>query len=126
MLGFAHSAEIIKFLPGEYFKRYRLAKAKLGITTRGILPDDEHSRKLHKEIYADVAARVRPVFRLIPKEQFPFKGEITIYGSDKVSIADLEKDHLVGLIIENARFHQMMRMIFELSWKGAEGPYKHT
>ncbi|TSC77770.1 MAG: Transcriptional regulator, TrmB [Parcubacteria group bacterium Gr01-1014_29] len=119
MLWFTNTKDIIRFFPKNYFKKYRQAKEKIGITTRGILPDDEYSKKQLKEAYADVSNKIKPVVRTIPKEKFLFKGEITIYGDNKISITDVEEDHMMGLIIENNRLHQMMRMVFELAWKGA-------
>ena len=56
--------------------------------------------------------------RFVSKESFPFKGEITVYGTNKVAIVNLNKEYLTGLIIEDETIHNMMKMIFELSWKG--------
>ena len=58
--------------------------------------------------------------RTIPKEDFPWKGDITIYGINKVSIINFSEKQLSGIIIESETIHQMMRMIFELAWKGAK------
>lgn len=119
MLGFANTPNMLKFLGEDYFRKYRHTKERIGITTRGILPEGELSREYATTIYADVAEKIRPQLRFIPAEDFPFKGEVIIYGTDKVSITNLEERNVVGIIIEDASFNRMMRVIFNLAWKGA-------
>jgi hypothetical protein len=58
--------------------------------------------------------------RHIPSQEFSFNGEITIYGTQKVSIVNFDKTHMVGIIIEDKAIHDMMVRIFELAWRGAE------
>ncbi|MBI2474260.1 MAG: hypothetical protein HYV68_01025 [Candidatus Taylorbacteria bacterium] len=58
-----------------------------------------------------------PKFKYIPANAFPFKGELTIYGENKVSVVNLNREYLTGVIIEDRTIHNMMRMIFELSWQ---------
>jgi hypothetical protein len=65
-----------------------------------------------------------PVIRRIPAKLFPFDGEITMYGTNRVSIFKLNKDSIdkqvIGVVIEDEMIHGMMKMIFELSWAGVE------
>ena len=58
--------------------------------------------------------------KFIPAEKFPYNCEITIYGKNNVSIINFQKDVLVGVIIEEKTIADMMRMIFELAWMGAD------
>lgn len=120
MLGMANTDEILKFLEPKYFANYRRAKQKIGITSRGIMPRTKAAETYSLETYADTHDRIKPDIRYLPKEQFPLKGEITIYGTDKVSIINLESTPVIGIIIEDIAFHNMMVTIFNLAWAGAK------
>ncbi len=121
MLGYADTKRVREFLPEDYFKKYRQSKQRLGITTRGILPDGEDYRVYSSEIYADLDAPYKPDLKFIPEASFPFRGEITIYGDKKVSVINLEATRPSAFIIEDPAFHRMMRTMFELSWRGING-----
>ncbi len=43
MLAIANSADVLTFLPEKFYARYRAAKARMHVKTRGILPIDERS-----------------------------------------------------------------------------------
>ncbi len=89
MLGFANTTSVLEFLEKDYFKKYRKRKQEIGITTRGIFPADATSKKYVSSVYDDVSEKTKPSLRFIPQEEFPFQGEITIYGESKVSIINL-------------------------------------
>ncbi|PIR94043.1 hypothetical protein COT97_03500 [Candidatus Falkowbacteria bacterium CG10_big_fil_rev_8_21_14_0_10_39_11] len=118
MLGISNTAELQKVLPQDFFRHYVKEKEKLGITSRGILPDREKDKSYNQTIYKGVEARFKPKLKFIPKKDFSYKSEITIYGQDKVSIVNFAEGDYVGVIIENKDLHNMMRMIFELAWEG--------
>lgn len=119
MLGMANTDEILKFLEPKYFAKYRKAKERIGITSRGIMPASKSAESYSTGTYADTEDKIRPSIRYLPKDQFPLKGEITIYGTDKVSIINLESSPPIGIIIEDLAFHNMMVSIFNLAWAGA-------
>ena len=56
--------------------------------------------------------------RLVPKEKYPLKTEIDIYG-DKIALYGL-KDDLMGVIIEHPAIAETQRELFELAWEAAE------
>ncbi len=118
MVCFASSTEIYNFLPNDYFKKYRQAKEKIGITTRGILSDNPLDKVWGEKLYGDVSEKFKPIAKYIPSKQFPFQGEITAYGDNKVSIINLNNKHITAVVIEDVSFHKAMRTIFELAWKG--------
>jgi len=120
MLAFSNAAEIEHVFPKKFFEEFRRTKEKLGITTRGIIPDTKADRTYNERFFAGYKKEVVPQIRFVPAEKFPFKGEITIYGTNKVAVVNLNKEYLTGIIIEDETIHNMMRMIFELSWKGTE------
>lgn len=124
MLAFSNASELENVFPKKFFENYRRTKEKIGITTRGIIPDTEKDQTFVSRLYDGFKKEVVPEARYVPATEFSFKGEITIYADNKVSIVNLNQEHLTGLIIEDATIHKMMRMIFELSWKGIESPKK--
>ncbi|MDD5396578.1 MAG: helix-turn-helix domain-containing protein [Candidatus Moranbacteria bacterium] len=119
MIGFVNIAEIMQFLPEKKYRDYVRIKEKLGITTRGILPDTTADRAYEKTAYMAASKKILPQVRFISKEEFPWKGDITIYAENKVSIISFDQQKVSGIIIESETIHRMMRMIFELAWKGA-------
>ncbi|MFZ2188388.1 MAG: helix-turn-helix domain-containing protein [Candidatus Moraniibacteriota bacterium] len=119
MVGFVNVAELMHFLPQKKYREYVRAKEKLGITTRGIVPDTADDHAYEKTAYLATPRKILPNIRFIPKSDFPWKGDITIYGANKVSIISFNEQKVSGIIIESETIHKMMRMIFELAWKGA-------
>lgn len=119
MLAFSNTSEVIKFLPSKIFKEYIRRKARIGITTRGIVPDAEIDKKYVRSVYGNMDKKIWPVLRHVKTEVFSYKIELTIYSDNKVSLLKLEKGQPVGIIIEDKTFHDAMKMIFELAWKGA-------
>lgn len=119
MVGFVNIAEIMRFLPPQKYKDYVRTKESLGITSRGILPDTTEDRAYENTAYAGAKKKILPDVRFIPQEEFPWKGDITIYSTNKVSIINFSERKVSGIIIESETIHKMMRMIFELAWKGA-------
>ena len=120
MVAFANATELENVFPEKFFDNYRRTKEKIGITTRGIITDSEKNATFIDRMYEGYKKEIVPKFKLIPSAEFPFKGELTIYRNNRVSIVNLNKEHLTGLIIEDETIYNMMRMIFELSWKGAD------
>lgn len=53
----------------------------------------------------------------IKDTDFPYKGEVTIYGEDKVSFINLNEDNLSATIIKDPTIHNMMKLAFEQAWE---------
>lgn len=121
MLGFVNVAELMRFLPQKKYREYVQKKERLGITSRGILPDTLNDRTYKEMVYKSAKQKILPRVRFVPKEEFPWKGDITIYGTNKISIINFNERQTTGIIIESETIHKMMCMIFELAWKGAVG-----
>ncbi|PIR03494.1 MAG: hypothetical protein COV60_00015 [Candidatus Magasanikbacteria bacterium CG11_big_fil_rev_8_21_14_0_20_43_7] len=120
MLGISNVEALIPSLPKEFVTKYVHKKEKLGIKTRAIFPDSQFSTAYDKHVYKGIDKKFQPNMKFIPKEKFPYNCEITIYGQDKVSIINFQKDVLIGVIIEEKTIADMMRMMFELAWMGAD------
>jgi hypothetical protein len=78
------------------------------------------AEKYSEIVFKDIDKKYWPEIRCVDKEMFPSPSEITIYGENKVSIINYDKNQMTGVIIEDKAIHDMMRSVFELSWIGAE------
>lgn len=61
--------------------------------------------------------------RRVPKDKFPFSGEVSTYG-DRVALLSY-RGKLVGVLIESKELAQTVRAIFELAWEAA-GKYQQN
>ncbi len=120
MLAWANASSLESILPQEFFIKYRKTKEQKGITTRGIIPDKESDRTFTERVYEGYKKEIIPIMKFISASSFPYNAEVTIYGDKKVSIVNLGKEKLTGVIIEDETIHGLMKMIFELSWNGVE------
>jgi hypothetical protein len=120
MLAWANVREVEELLPQNFFQTYIKTKNQKGISSRGIFPNSDMDKTFLDRAYADFRQDIMPNVRFIAREKFPYKAEITIYGEKNVSIINLGKEKLTGVIIEDPTIHGLMKMIFELSWTGAE------
>lgn len=120
MLSFSNTADLMNFLTPEFRDDYIKKKAKIGITTRAVLPDTEVDINYNETIYGKFPKKIWPEIKNIPRRDFPFKSDLTIYGGNKVSIINFNEPKFAGTIIEDQVVHDMMKMIFELAWKGAD------
>lgn len=116
MLAFSNAKELENVFPEKFFENFRKSKERIGIKTRGIIPDTQEDKTYTSKFFAGYKKEIIPEVRYISKDKFPFKGEITIYGNNKIAIVNLNKEHLVGTIIEDETIYNMMKMIFKLSW----------
>ncbi len=120
MLAFSNAKLFKDYMPKRDLRDFIKGKERLGITTRGILPDTAEDRVYDKDVFSGIRKDLWPIMRFVPKEDFPYEAELTIYGQNKVSITKLTKDNVIGIIIEDDTIHGMMRMIFEIAWKQAK------
>lgn len=92
----------------EYLKRRVAGK----ISCRSIAEDSPESRKHQANDKAE-----HRITRLVPKEKFPFKNEVTIFAN-KVAIVS-PRDQM-GIIIESIDVADTQRAWFGLAWEAAE------
>jgi hypothetical protein len=118
MLSFSNTADLMELLTEKFRNNYIKKKVKLGITTRAVLPDTKLDIDYNKTIYGKFPKKIWPKIKNIPRKTFPFKSDMTIYGGNKVSIINFNEPRFAGTIIEDQVVHDMMKMIFELAWKG--------
>ncbi len=119
-MAWANGKAIAEFLPADLRKKYLAKKASLKITTRVILPNTPEDRKYKEITYKSTPKNIWPERKYVSADKFPYPAEITIYGTNKISILNFSQEKPVGIIIEDQIIHDMMVMIFNLSWKGAK------
>lgn len=118
MLGMSNVAELQKMLPVSFLRAYIQKKVTLEVTSRGILPGTETDKKYRMSLYAVVPEKYRPKIRHVTGEAFPFQGEITLYGEKSVSCINFSESGMAGVIIEDEIIAKMLRLMFELAWRG--------
>jgi sugar-specific transcriptional regulator TrmB len=120
LLAFSNAKELENVFPAKFFEKFRKSKERIGITTRGIIPDTPEDRGYNEKFFSGYRESVVPKIRYVSADKFPFKGEITLYAGKKISIVNLNKEYLTGVIIEDETIFNMMKMIFELSWESKQ------
>lgn len=118
MLSYSNVEELLKRLPKPFVSGYVKKKTKIGITTRAIFPESYFSQKYNTKIYADVPKEFRIQSKFISRGLFPFQADVTMFGKNKVSIINFKDNVMIGVIIEDDMIAGIMRMGFELAWKG--------
>jgi len=118
MLSFSNTSDLMEFITPKFRDDYIKKKAKIGITTRAVLPDTELDVQYNEHIYKNFPRKIWIDIKNVPKDDFPAGSDMTIYGQNKVSIINFNEPKMTGTIIEDPVIHSMMKMIFELSWRG--------
>lgn len=118
MLSYSNVEELFKRLPKTFVSSYVKKKTNIGITTRAIFPDSDFSKKYNAKIYGDTPNALHIHSKLIPTKSFPFQADVTMFGKNKVSIINFKDDVMIGVIIEDETIAGILRMSFELAWRG--------
>jgi len=116
MRAWSDAQELHTFLPKDFFDSYVKRKEQKAVTTRGLVPDTQKNRDFNEIRYKDIRKKYKLNLRFMEEGIFPFVGEITVYGKDKVSLVNFERSTMIGTIIEDKATHDAMGAIFELSW----------
>lgn len=89
------------------------------IPLRSINPDTPISRKYLEDDYPEVNINPKMSnFRWLPKDIQEFSNEINIYDN-KMAIACLGKNELLGVLIESENIARTQKSIFEAAWRAA-------
>ena len=117
VLGYTSIKGIVDLFP-KYFKTYCRKKVENNIKTRYIVPSTIEGVDVMDEYYPkNYDPNLLEILMVNPNE-FNFENEIAIYGN-KVAIISLNRDELIGLLIESTTFAKSMKSVFDLAWLGA-------
>lgn len=94
-------------------EEYTPARAKHGIHSRVIYTSSQGP------LFAKTDTAALRESRFLPKNKFPFSGDISIYG-DEVVMSAIKSAKPFGIIIESKEIADSLRAFFELAWQGAE------
>ena len=118
-------SELLTITPGSliyqafdeaWIKEYLKRRVAGRISCRSIAEDSPESKKHQANDKEE-----HRITRLVPKERFPFKNEISIFAN-KVAIVSLREQ--MGVIIESLDVADTHRAWFELAWLGSGEYYQ--
>ena len=117
VLGYTNLSGLTDLFP-DYFKQYCHKKVKNNIKTRYICPATNEGVDVIDDFYPKDYDRNLLEMLMVNQKHFNFHNEIAIYGN-KVAIISLNKDELIGLLMESETIAQSMKSVFDLAWLGA-------
>lgn len=117
ILGYTNLKSVTEFFP-EFFKHYTHERLAKGIKTRYLSPTTVESVKVMLPFLPREYNPNLIEILLVSKDQFPFENEILIFGNT-VGIVSLNRDELLGLLVESPTFARTMKAVFDLAWLGA-------
>lgn len=117
ILGYTNLKSVTEFFP-EFFKRYTHERLRKGIKTRYLSPTTVESVKVMLPFLPKSYDPNLIEILLVNKDQFPFENEVLIFGNT-VGIVSLNRDELLGLLVESPTFARTMKAVFDLAWLGA-------
>ncbi len=117
ILGYTNLKSVTEFFP-EFFRNYTHAKLKKGIKTRYLSPTTVETVHVLEPFLPPTYDQNLIEILLVNRDQFLFENEVLIFGNS-VGIVSLNRDELLGLIVESATFARTMKAVFDLAWLGA-------
>ncbi len=117
VLGYTNLEGIIELFP-DYFKQFNKKKIEKGVRTRYIAPATEEGVDIVDKYFPKKYDKNLLEILMVNPKEFNFQNEIAIYGN-KVAVMSLNKDELIGLLVESTTFAQSMKSVFDLAWLGA-------
>lgn len=117
ILGYTNLQSVTTFFP-EFFQRYTHEKFKRKIKTRYLSPTTVESVHVMRQFLPKTYDRNLLEILLVNRDQFLFENEVLVFNNS-VGIVSLNRDELLGLIVESPTFARTMKAIFDLAWLGA-------
>jgi hypothetical protein len=108
-LTYADLEAIYKYIP-DLNDEYSNQREKRGIKKRGLLRDDEFTRKTLPTYHTTVTET-----KLVPLPVPEIATVMQIYD-DKISYIELTPNSMIGVIIENRAMYQLHKSFFEYMW----------
>lgn len=117
ILGYTNLQLVTEFFP-DFFRQYTQTKLKKGIKTRYLSPTTVDTVHVLDPFLPPKYDPNLIEILLVNKQQLLFENDVLIFGNS-VGIVSLNRDELLGLIVESATFARTMKAVFDLAWLGA-------
>ncbi|MBI5411717.1 hypothetical protein HZA43_00910 [Candidatus Peregrinibacteria bacterium] len=117
ILAYTNLQQVTSLFP-DFFRHYCREKVKRGTKTRYISTATDECVDLIDAFYPKQYDPNLLEILMVNKAQFLFQNEIAIYGN-KVAVMSLNREELIGLMVESTTFAQSMKAVFDLAWLGA-------
>lgn len=117
ILGYTNLRNVISFFP-KFFETYTHTKLRKGIKTRYLSPTTVESVHVMDQFLPKSFDTNLMEILLVNKDQFLFENEVLIFNHS-VGMVSLNKDELLGVILESPTFARTMKAVFDLAWLGA-------
>ena len=112
ILGYTGFKNVLYYLPQSFKKEYIKRRVDKKVRIKFITPSSDF-----KEEYEKSSTQELREIRSVQKENWDFTADVQIYGN-KVAIIS-PKENFISIVIDSKEISQMMKMAFELMWKGA-------
>ncbi len=117
ILGYTNLHQLLTEIPA-FFKEYTRKRFQKGIKSRYLSPNTVESVQAVSPFLPKGYDPNLMEILLVNKQQFPFENDILVFGNS-VGIVSLDRDELLGLIVESATLAKTMKAVFDLAWLGA-------
>jgi HTH-type transcriptional regulator, sugar sensing transcriptional regulator len=117
IMGYTNLEALGELLP-DYLPNYSKKVVKKKLKTRWLSPSSEKARNYISTFYPENYPKELVEILFVNPKEFGFENQISIY-ENFVAIVSLNKDELIGVLIESAVHARTQRAIFNLSWLGA-------
>lgn len=117
ILGYTNLKHVIEFFP-DFFKRYTHERCGKKIKVRYLSPTTVPSVHVLEPFLPKQRDPNLIEILLVNRDQFLFENEVLIFNNT-VGIVSLNRDELLGVLIESSTFARTMRAVFDLAWLGA-------
>lgn len=117
ILGYTDLKLVTEFFP-DFFRQYTYDKLKKKIKTRYLSPTTVDTVHVLDPFLPKSYDQNLIEILLVNRNQFLFENEVLIFGNS-VGIVSLNRDELLGLIVESPTFARTMKAVFDLAWLGA-------
>ncbi|OHB24987.1 MAG: hypothetical protein A2542_02690 [Parcubacteria group bacterium RIFOXYD2_FULL_52_8] len=114
MIGYANTDLVARLLSPRFLRWYALQKITNKITTR-CLVGGHAVATIVPRAYRGITSRFQPQLQSVSQSD-PKLGIMTIYGTNKVSFVNADKEKLSGMIIEDPSIHALLRTCVTQAW----------
>jgi predicted transcriptional regulator len=117
---FADLKQLDKFMPHKFFRKYIKNKELLNITGRTIAPKSQKNFDFLSKTHKGISKKYLNKIKYSNTSMLNFKGEILLFGKNKVSFLSLSEEKPTAVLIQDKGVYDMMSAIFEMTWNNLD------